>query len=79
MVKNSSQTKGRNRAFSTLEALVKILALAKDACGIPPAQVAFASVSTLLTTIGVCTLSSHCHKLPILVYTGQNDQEARIR
>ena len=53
MVKNSSQTKGRNRAFSTLEVLIKILALAKDACGIPPAQAAFASVGTLLTIIRV--------------------------
>ena len=79
MAKNSSQTNGRNDTLSALEALIKILVQAKDTCRIPPAQEAFASVSTLLTKIGVRVLSSHCwHGLPILVYIGQCGQQARI-
>ena len=51
----SPQLKGRDRALSTLDALIQILDVAKNACGIPPAQVAFGSTSTLLTIIRVCS------------------------
>ena len=55
MATNCAQTdtKGRDRAVSTLNALIQILNIAKDACAIPPAQVAFGSVSVLLTMIRV--------------------------
>ena len=40
--------------ISTLDGLIQVLDLAKDTCGIPPAQAAFGAVSILLTMIRVC-------------------------
>ena len=45
---------GRERALSTLDAFIHILDVAKDVCIFPPAQVAIASTSALLTIIRVC-------------------------
>ena len=53
MSSSSQQAKGRDRFLSTLDALIPALNLAKEACGIPPAQAAFSSVSILLTMIKV--------------------------
>ena len=39
--------------FSTLDGFIQVLSIAKDACGIPPAQAAFGAASALLTTIRV--------------------------
>jgi hypothetical protein len=45
--------KGRDGVLSTLDLLIQALDLAKDACGIPPAQIALGSASVLLTLIRV--------------------------
>ena len=51
MATKSPQLKGRDRAVSTLNVLIQVLNLAKDTCGVPPAQVAFGSAVVLLTLI----------------------------
>ena len=47
------QEKGRDVVLPTLDVFIQALNIAKDACGIPPAQIALGSASTLLTTIRV--------------------------
>jgi hypothetical protein len=58
MASTSHPQKGRDGALSTLDAIIQVLSLAKDVCGIPPAQVALASAVILLTMIRV---SSYLH------------------
>jgi hypothetical protein len=48
-------TKDRDRVLSTLNVLIQALDIAKDACGIPPAQIALGSAGVLLTMIRVCS------------------------
>ena len=48
---SSHQPKGRDGALKTLDLFIQTLNIAKDACGIPPAQVALGSASVLLTMI----------------------------
>jgi hypothetical protein len=50
---SSKQPKGDNGVNTALDLLIQVLNTAKDACGIPPAQVAFGSASVLLTMIWV--------------------------
>ena len=45
--------KGRGGALVTLDLFIQTLNIAKDACGVPPAQVALSSASVLLTMIRV--------------------------
>ena len=45
--------KGRDGVLSTLDVFIQGLNLAKDTCGIPPAQIAFGAASILLTMIRV--------------------------
>ena len=45
------QKKGRDGILSMLDLVIQTVNLAKDTCGIPPAQVVFGSVSVLLTMI----------------------------
>ena len=49
----AKRSKGRDAVLSTLDVVIQGLNLAKDACGIPPAQIALGSASVLLTTIRV--------------------------
>ena len=58
MAPTSQRPKGRDAVLSTLDVFIQALNLAKDACGIPPAQVAFGSASVLLTMIRVPSPSS---------------------
>ena len=51
MATESPPPKGRDSALSTLNGLIQVLGLAKDTCGIPPAQVALGTVVVLLTMI----------------------------
>ena len=51
---SSQQLKGRDGVLVTLDLFIQTLNIAKDACGVPPAQVALGSASTLLTMIRVC-------------------------
>ena len=51
MASTSQQPKGRDRVIPTLDVFIQVLSIAKDTCGIPPAQVAFGSASVLLSMI----------------------------
>ena len=51
--KRPKRQKRRENALSLLDGAIKALDLAKDVCGIPPAQAVFGSVSVLLTMIRV--------------------------
>ena len=53
---SSQQQKGRDGALSTLDVFIQALSLAKDTCGIPPAQIAFGSATVLLTMIRASSL-----------------------
>ena len=53
MAPTSHRVKGRDLALPTLDVLIQALNVAKDACGIPPAQIALSSAGTLLTMIRV--------------------------
>ena len=44
---------GRDGVLTTLGLFIQTLNIAKDACGVPPAQVALSSASALLTMIRV--------------------------
>jgi hypothetical protein len=50
---SSQQPRGRDGVLTALDLLIQALNTAKDACGVPPAQVAFSSASVLLTMIRV--------------------------
>ena len=74
MASTSHKEKGRDVALPTLDMFIQALNIAKDACGIPPAQIALGAASALLTTIRV--------RLPLLcqdeqstdAYLGHNGQ-----
>jgi hypothetical protein len=53
MASTSQPPKGRDVVLPTLDVFIQALNIAKDACGIPPAQIALGSASTLLTMIRV--------------------------
>jgi hypothetical protein len=53
MASTSQPQKGRDVVLPTLDVFIQALNIAKDACGIPPAQIALGSASTLLTMIRV--------------------------
>jgi hypothetical protein len=53
MTSSQQQLKGRDGVLSTLDVFIQSLNLAKDTCGIPPAQVAFGTAGILLTMIRV--------------------------
>jgi hypothetical protein len=61
---SSQQPKGRDTVLTTLDLFIQALNIAKDACGIPPAQVAFGSATVLLTMIRVRFPPFHEDKLP---------------
>ena len=50
---SSKPQKRRENALSLLNVAIEALNLARDACGIPPAQAVFGSVSILLSMIRV--------------------------
>ena len=53
MASTSQQPQGRDGALSTLDVFIQTLTLAKDTCGVLPAQVAFGTAVALLTMIRV--------------------------
>jgi hypothetical protein len=53
MVLMRKQPKRRHRTLSTLDVFILALDLAKDACGIPPAKVAFGTTRIILAMIMV--------------------------
>ena len=74
---SSQQQKGRDGVLTTLDLSIQALNIAKDACGIPPAQVALGSASVLLTMIRVRFSSFREHKPLTLVVqdTMANDKD----
>ena len=74
---SSQQPKERDGVLKTLDLFIQALNIAKDACAIPPAQIAFGSASVLLTMIRV-RFSPLCEdELPTHVVqdTMANDQD----
>ena len=53
MASTSHQPNGRDGVLSTLDLFIQSLTFAKDACGIPPAQIALGSAVILLSMIRV--------------------------
>jgi hypothetical protein len=49
----STTQQPKDGVLPTLDVFIQVLSIAKDTCGIPPAQVAFGSASALLTMIRV--------------------------
>ena len=70
MASTSQQKKGRDVALPTLDVFIQVLNIAKDACGIPPAQIALGFASTLLTMIRVDSNPLPQDKLLTRVYLG---------
>jgi hypothetical protein len=71
---SSQPPKGRDGVLSALDVLIQALNLAKDTCGIPPAQIAFGSASALLTMIRARFLLLCEDGLLIRVYLGHDGQ-----
>ena len=53
MASAPQRPKGRDGVISALNVFIQVLDIAKDTCGIPPAQIAFGSASVVLTMIRV--------------------------
>ena len=53
MMASPQRQKGRDGTLATLNLSIQTLNIAKDVCGVPPAQVALGSASVLLTMIRV--------------------------
>jgi hypothetical protein len=79
MASTSQPQKGRDGVLSTLNVSIKALDIAKDACGIPPAQLALGSASVLLTMIRVSFLLLRQVKPPTDVYLGHDVQQSGLR
>jgi hypothetical protein len=79
MAQTSQPQKERDVVLPTLDVFIQTLNIAKDACGIPPAQIALGSASTLLTMIRVrfpLTLRGQ----PLThVYEGHDGQPSGLR
>jgi hypothetical protein len=73
------QQKGRDGALATLNVCIQALDIAKDACGIPPAQVALGSASTLLTMIRVRYPPLREDKLPDSRHLGHDGERSGLR
>ena len=74
MTSTSKQPKGRDGIISTLDVFIQFLNIAKDTCGIPPAQIAFGSAGVLLTMIRVCFPPLCQNEPPTHVYLGYDGQ-----
>ena len=75
MISRSQRSKRRDAALSTLDGFIQTLNVAKDTCGVPPAQIALASACILLTVIKVCSLLLVGGELPVHVYAEHNEQQ----
>ena len=65
MATKSSGLQGSNDTLSTLDVAIQDLHRAKEACGVPPAQVAFASVGDLLTMTAVRSTRFYENEPPV--------------
>ena len=79
MASISQPPKGRDGVLSTLDVFIQTLNLAKDTCGIPPAQAAFGAASFLLTMIRV-RLPPLCEgRLLTRIHPGHNGKRSGLR
>ena len=78
MASTSQLTKGRDSVLSTLDVFIQTLDLAKNTCGIPPAQVAFGCATVLLTMIRVLFFLLCGDKPLTRVYLGHDDQRSGL-
>jgi hypothetical protein len=70
---------GRDVVLPTLDVLIQALNIAKDACGIPPAQIVLGSASALLIMIQV-HVSLLCEDEPLTQeYPGHHGQLSGLR
>jgi hypothetical protein len=76
---SSKQQKGRDGVISTLDVFIQVLNLAKDTCGISPAQVAFGTAGVLLTMIRVRFLPLCDDELLTHIYLGHDGQRSGLR
>ena len=79
MATGSQRPEAQNNVLSALDIGTQTLNLAKDACGIPPAQMAFGSTRALLAMIRVCWLPFPDFVLPVDVYPGPYGQQTGLR
>ena len=79
MASAPQRPKGRDGVLSTLDAVILTLNLAKDTCGVPPAQVALGSVSALLTMIRVRSPLFYRDEPPVHVRSGLRGQQTGSR
>jgi hypothetical protein len=74
MASTSQPPKGRDVVLPTLDVFIQALNITKDACGVPPAQIALGSACTLLTMIRVSFLLLR-EDVPLTqVYLGHDGQ-----
>ena len=76
---SSQRPKGRDGVLSTLDVLIQGLDLAKNVCGIPPAQVAFSSASALLTMVRVRFPLPYEAEPLTRVYLGHDGERLGVR
>jgi hypothetical protein len=79
MALTAQRQKKRNTVLTTLDVFIQTLRIARDTCGIPPAQVTFGSAYALLTMIRV-RFSLLCeNELVTHVYLGHDGQRSGLR
>ena len=79
MDSTSQQPKRRDRVLPTLDVFIQVLNIAKDTCGIPPAQIAFGSASVLLAMIRARSSLLRRDGLLTRVSLGYDGQRSRLR
>ena len=78
MASTPQQPQGRDGVLSTLDVFIQVLNLAKDTCGIPPAQIAFGSATVLLTMIRVYFPLLSEDEFQAHGYLGYDGQQPRL-
>ena len=76
---SSRQPKGRDSVLTTLDVVIQALNIARDACGVPPAQVALGSASVLLTMIRVHFPPLYEGRSLNYLYSGYDVQQSGLR
>jgi hypothetical protein len=71
--------KERDGVLATLDVFVQALNLAKDTCGVPPAQIAFGAASALLSMIRVRFYILCGDELLTNTYLGHGVQRPELR
>jgi hypothetical protein len=79
MASISRRQNGRDVVLPTLDVFIQTINIAKDACGVPPAQIALGSASTLLAMIRVrFPMLLREHGLLAHAYLGHIGQLSRL-